>query len=74
MTPDEYGALHWLADVPRGVAKTLMLAHGFSHELIAGLVRAGLVTVVPDIARIGAQTIKVELVLVTDAGRRAIEK
>jgi hypothetical protein len=38
MTPDEYRALQRLADVPRGIAETLMLAHGFTHELIAGLV------------------------------------
>jgi hypothetical protein len=73
MTPDERRALQWLADVPRGIADTLMLAHGFTHELIAGLVLAGLATVVTDIARIGGETIKVELLMITDAGRRAIE-
>jgi hypothetical protein len=52
----------------------LILAHGFTHELIAGLVLAGLATVVTDTARIGGQTIKVELVMITDAGRRAIER
>jgi hypothetical protein len=73
MTPDEYRALQRLADVPRGIAETLMLAHGFTHELIAGLVLAGLATVVTDTARIGGQTIKVELVMITDAGRRVIK-
>jgi len=73
MTPDERRALQWLPDVPRGIADILMLAHGFTHELIAGLVPAGLATVVTDIARIGGETIKVELVMNTDAGRRAIE-
>ncbi len=73
MTPDECRALQRLADVPRGIAETLMLAHGFTPELIAGLVLAGLATVVTDTARIGGQTIKVELVMITDAGRRAIE-
>jgi hypothetical protein len=32
----------------------------------------GLATVVPDIARIGKQTIEIELVMITDAGRKAI--
>jgi len=73
MTPDQYSALQRLADVPRGIAKTLMLAHGFTHELIAGLVLAGLATVVTDTARIGEQTIEVELVMITAAGLRAIE-
>jgi hypothetical protein len=63
-------ALQRLANVPRGIAKTLMLAHGFTHDLIAGLEQAGLVTVVPDIATIGGKTIEVELVVITDAGRR----
>jgi hypothetical protein len=43
-------ALQRLANVPRGIAKTLMLAYGFTDDLIAGLERAGLATVVPDIA------------------------
>jgi hypothetical protein len=69
---DECRALQRLANVPRGIAKTLMLAHGFTDELIAGLVLNGLATVVPDIARIGKQTIEIELVMITDAGRKAI--
>jgi hypothetical protein len=74
MTPEECRALRRLADVPRGIAESLMLAHGFTPELIAGLVLAGFATVVTDTARIGGQTIKVELVMITDAGRRAIER
>jgi hypothetical protein len=73
MTPDQHRALQRLADVPRGIAETLMLAHGFTQELIAGLVLAGLVTLDTDTARIGEQTIEVELVMITDAGRRAVE-
>jgi hypothetical protein len=72
VTLEECRALQRLADVPRGIAKTLMLAHGFTHELIAGLELNGLATVVPDIARIGKQTIEIELVMITDAGRKAI--
>ena len=74
MTPKEYDALQWLAAVPRGIAKTLMHAHGIADELIADLVLAGFATVVHDIATIGEQTIEVELVMITDAGRRALEK
>ena len=73
MTSDEFCALQKLANVPRGIAKTLMHAYGFNHDLIAGLVMAGLATVVPDMARIGEQTIDVELVMITDAGRRALD-
>jgi hypothetical protein len=73
MRPDEFYALQKLANVPRGIAKTLMIAYGFTHDLIVGLVQTGLVTVVPDMARIGEQTINIELVMITDAGRRALD-
>jgi hypothetical protein len=48
-----------------------MHAHGFTDELVAGLVLAGLATVAPDVARIGGETIKIDLVMITDAGRKA---
>ena len=47
-------------------------AHDFTDELIDGLVLAGLATVEPDVARIGKQTIGVELVMIADAGRKAV--
>ena len=72
MTPDEYRALQRLAGVPHGVAKSLMHAHGFTHQVIAGLVLSGLATVVPETARIGEHTIEVELVMIADSGRKAI--
>jgi hypothetical protein len=73
VTAGELDALQKLANVPRGLAKTLMLAHGFTHDLISDLAQAGLVTVVPDIAIIGGQTIEVELVMITGAGRRMLD-
>jgi len=50
-----------------------MIAHGFRRELIDVLVLAGLATVVTDIVRIGDETIRVDLVIITDAGRTALE-
>jgi hypothetical protein len=73
MTPDQRRALRRLANVPRGIAESLMLAHGFSRELISGLVLFGLATVVTDTVRIGGETMKVELIMITDAGRRVLE-
>jgi hypothetical protein len=73
MTPDQRRALRRLAGVPRGIAESLMLAHGFSRELISGLVLFGLARVVTDTVRIGGETIAVELVMITDAGRRVLE-
>jgi hypothetical protein len=72
-TREQRRALRRLANVPRGITETLMLAHGFTRELIAGLLLAGLVTVVTDTARIGEETIDVDLVMITDAGRKALE-
>ena len=73
MTPEECRALQRLAGVPRGIAESLMLAHGFSRELISGLVLFGLATVVTDTVRIGGETMEVELIMITDAGRRVLE-
>ncbi len=73
ITRDQRRALRRLADVPRGIAETLMLANGFKGESIDGLVLAGLATVVTDATRIGGETIKVDLVMITDAGRKAIK-
>jgi hypothetical protein len=72
VTPDEHHALQRLAGVVRGVAKALMHAHGFTHEVIAGLVLAGLAPVAPENARIGEHPIAVELAMITNAGRNAI--
>jgi hypothetical protein len=41
--------------------------------MLAGLVLAGLATVVTEITKPGGPTIKVERYRITDAGRRAIE-
>jgi hypothetical protein len=73
MTRDQRRALRRLANVPRGIAESLMLAHGFSRELISGLVLFGLATVVTDTVRIGGETMEVELIVITDAGRRVLE-
>jgi len=49
-----------------------MLAHCFKRETLAGLVQAGLATVVTETMRAGAATIKVERYRVTDDGRDAL--
>lgn len=72
MTSEEQRALERLAEAPRGIPKTLMHARSFTDELIAGLAPAGAATVAPDIARIRKQTIEVDLVMITDAGRKAV--
>ena len=73
MTRDQRRALRRLSNVPRGIAETLMLAHGFSRELISGLVLFGLARMVTDMVKIGGETMEVELVMITDAGRQVLE-
>jgi hypothetical protein len=72
MMSDAYRALQRLAEVPCGIVKTLMLAYGFDEELLIDLALMGFVTVKADTAQIGEQTIDVELVMITDAGRKAM--
>jgi hypothetical protein len=49
-----------------------MLAHGFRREMLAGLVQAGLATVVTETMRAGAVTIKVERYCITGDRRDAL--
>jgi hypothetical protein len=65
-------ALEMLARVPRGLTEAAMLANGFATYLLAGLVLAGLATVVTESVRAGGPTIKSERFMITDAGLRAI--
>jgi hypothetical protein len=70
--PDRRRALELLAGSRDGVTETLMLAHGFRAELLAGLCIAGLATATPE--RMIASGRKAEIVRlkVTEAGRRAL--
>lgn len=67
-------ALKKLAGAPRGLTEHLLLAYGFSVEMLSGLVLAELATVVtePMRARRGL-TIMVERIRITDDGRRVLE-
>jgi hypothetical protein len=66
-------ALELLANNPFGVNEDLLVGHGFSRELTAGLVRAGLVLRYGMPLRVGGRTIQVTHVRITDVGRKAIE-
>jgi DNA-binding PadR family transcriptional regulator len=50
-----------------------MRDHGFSRQILARLVRAGLATVVTETMRAGARTAKVERYRITDDGRKALQ-
>ena len=67
-------ALKKLAGTPRGLTEDLLIAHGFSVEMLSSLVLAKLATVVtePMMTDRGVTTM-VERIRITDAGRMALE-
>lgn len=74
LTAERRRALQLLAGNPRGVAaELLVLAHECSRDVLAGLVLAGLATVVAETLNGDGPAIKIERVRITDAGRRALE-
>jgi hypothetical protein len=63
------------ADAPRGMGEEmLVVAHGFSPDVLGDLVRNGLATVATE-SKMAARglAIKVERIRVTDDGRRALD-
>ena len=58
---------------PRGSTAAILMAHGFTAEMLAGLVRDGLATVASETVKAGGRAIEVGRVGITPAGRRAIE-
>jgi hypothetical protein len=73
LTAEQWRALVWLARNTHGATEATMLAHGFRREMLAGLVLAGLATVVAEPRRAGARGVKVERYLITDDGREALQ-
>jgi hypothetical protein len=72
---EQLRALNKLAGTPHGVTEQmLVVAHGFSAEMLAGLVHARLATVVIETKMTPrGVTIKIDRIHITDDGRRAIE-
>jgi hypothetical protein len=74
LSPKARKALSMLASSPGGAAEELVLiAYGFRREMLAGLVLAGLATVVTDILRSNEGTIGIDLLTITEAGRYALK-
>jgi hypothetical protein len=57
----------------QGVTEALMLAHGFTEQMLVRLLLAGLVAIQHEVIKAGAKPINVRRVTITDAGRRALE-
>jgi hypothetical protein len=65
---------HTVTSCPHGATEALLVrAHGFSGDMIAGLVRAGLATAERESMKAGAKPVEIVRVRITDAGRSAIE-
>jgi hypothetical protein len=67
-------ALELLAASPDGATEAILLAHGFTIDLLVELVRAGLATAKAERVMAGGRTIEVANVRITEAGRRALVK
>jgi hypothetical protein len=56
----------------RAAGRTELLAHGFKAELLAGLVRDGLASTMPESVRTGGRAVAIARLRITDAGQRAL--
>ena len=56
-----------------GCTRALWAAHGFRFAMLTGLVNDGLVDVQAETVSAGGRTTEIERVIITAAGRRAIE-
>jgi hypothetical protein len=72
MSRDRHRALRLLAGSPLGVTEAIMLAHGFTVEMLDALVRDGLANAEQREMRAGRQPIKVIWLTITDIGRQAL--
>jgi hypothetical protein len=73
LTEEQRRALRLLARGGQdGYTEAIMLAHGFTISMLAGLVLDGLATAATEIAHADRRPIMVVRVRITDAGRQAI--
>jgi TolB-like protein len=73
MGGERHRALAMLADAGwRGQPHALLLANGFTRELLSAMVRDGLVIAVNTVVRTGGKTVPVTHMRITAAGRKAL--
>jgi hypothetical protein len=70
LSADHRLALSLLAGLSHGCTEAILLAHGFTIEILIVLVRGGLATATPEIVHAGSRPIEVVRVGITDAGGR----
>ena len=72
--PDRRRALELLAASPDGLPEGVLLAHGFTVEMMVELVRAGLASASSERVVAGQHRAEVARVKITDEGRRALAR
>jgi hypothetical protein len=70
--PDRRRALELLAASPDGCTEAIMLAHGFTVELMVELCMAELAIATPECMVAGRRTVEVARMRITKAGRQAL--
>jgi hypothetical protein len=70
--PDRRRALELLAGSRKGCTKAMMLAHGFSTDMLLDLVKAGLATASTERMGTGGRQTNVTHVRISEAGQRAL--
>ena len=71
---DQRRALRLLAGSSHGCTEAILLAHGFTIEMLVVLVRDGFATATPEIVHAGNRPIEFVRVRITDAGRQALDE
>jgi hypothetical protein len=72
LTDEQRRALRLLASIPNGCTETLMLARGFELSMLRKLLRDGLAAAEPYNTSAGGKHMRVTLMHITEAGRKAI--
>jgi hypothetical protein len=70
--PDRRRGLELLASCRDGCTEAIMLAHGFTIDMMVELVNAGLATATAERVVAGSRKMKVTRVRITEAGRRML--
>ena len=69
---DRRRALELLAASPDGCSEAIMMAHGFTVELLVDLCVAELAIAIPERMVVGGRTVEVVRMKITESGRQAL--
>jgi hypothetical protein len=72
--PDRGRAIELLADAPDGCSEAIMLAHGFTVDMLIELVSARLATAQTERMVVGGRRVEVIRFRITEAGRQALSQ